>query len=432
MRKFFFLIALLCHALWGSLVWGQQRVMTLEQMFAYADSLNSSIKVSRLGIEEAQVGEEVARNAYLPSIEASVSASYNGDGYIMDRNYTNGFNVDIPSFGNNFKLEVNQVIFAGGAIKSAVRMAEINTEMAQFDASRNRNEVRFLIAGNYIELCKLANQKKVLEDNIILAETVAEVMKSKVENGTALKTDITRIELMIKNLEYSLISIEGARKIVGNELANALGLGMDEEVVPADNLANLPSIEISRAEAFANSPSVKAADAMVMMSQQQVAMAKSERYPKIVLFAGEYMDGPVLIEVPTLNNNFNYWAIGVGIRYNIDNLYKSRKNISKTKLAEARSREQLNVAKEQISLALSASSTDYSNAFLMLDTKMESVALAQESYDLVRYRYEEGLAVVTDLLDASNQLLDAQMQEVNARMNVAYNYFKLKYISGTI
>ena len=51
---------------------------------------------------------------------------------------------------------------------------------------------------------------------------------------------------------------------------------------------------------------------------------------------------------------------------------------------------------------------------------------------LVRFRYEEGLAVITDLLDASNQLLDAQIQEVNAKMNIAYNYYRLQYISGTI
>lgn len=425
-------MALLFQASWGFLAWGQQRVMTLDQMFAYADSLNSSIKVNLLGIEEAKAGEEVARNAFLPSIEASVSASYNGDGYIMDRDFTNGFPVDIPSFGNNFKLEVNQVIFAGGAVRSAVRMSEIGTEMARLDAKRNRNEVRFLIAGDYIELCKLANQKKVLEENIALAGTVAGLMRSRVENGTALKTDVTRIELMIKNLEYALISLEGARKIVGHELANALGLGTEVELIPADDLGHIPAIEVTNTEALENSPAVKAAEAMVRMSDQQVAMAKSERYPKIALFAGEYMDGPVLIEVPTLNNNFNYWAVGVGIRYNIDNLYKSRKTINKSRFAAARSREQYNVAKEQISLALSAAQTDYSNAFLLLDTKTESVTLAQESYELVRYRYEEGLAVVTDLLDASNQLLDARMQEVNARMNIAYNYFKLKYISGTI
>ena len=422
------------HVLGGTLMWGQRCVMSLNEMFVLADSLNSTIKVSNLAVSEAEAGEEVARNAYLPSIEASVSASYNGDGYIMDRNFKNGFGVAIPSFGNNFKLEVNQVIFAGGAIKSAVKMSEIGTELATLDAVRNRNEVRFLIAGDYIELCKLANQKKVLDDNIALAQTVADVMRSRVDNGAALKTDVTRIELLVKNLEYARIQIEGAEKIVRRELANVLGMSPDTEIIPADELdeMSVARLNMVESEVLASSPAVKAADAMVRMSEQQVRMAKSDRYPKIALFAGEYMDGPVLIEVPTLNKNFNYWAVGIGIRYNIDNLYKSHKSINKSRIASSRSREQLNVAKEQISLAFNAADTDYRNAFILLDTKTQSVALAQESYELVRYRYEEGLAVITDLLDASNQLLDAQIQEVNARMNIAYNYYRLQYISGTI
>lgn len=434
MRKFPFLLALVLQVFGGTLAWGQQRVMSLEEMFAFADSLNSVIKVSNLAVSEAKAGEDVARNAYLPSIEASVSASYNGDGYIMDRDFTNGFGVDIPSFGNNFKLEVNQVIFAGGAIRSAVKMSEIGTELATLDAVRNRNEIRFLIAGDYIELCKLANQKKVLDENIGLAKTVADVMRSRVENGAALKTDVTRIELLVKNLEYARIQIEGAEKIVRRELSNALGMSPDVEIIPADEFHETPGSQanMSEAEVLASSPAIKAADAMVRMSEQQVRMAKSDRYPKIALFAGEYMDGPVLIEVPTLNNNFNYWAVGVGIRYNIDNLYKSKKSINKSRIAASKSREQLNVAKEQISLAFNAAETDYQNAFILLDTKIQSVTLAKESYDLVRYRYEEGLAVITDLLDASNQLLDAQIQEVNARMNIAYNYYRLQYISGTI
>lgn len=425
---------LVLQVLGGTLAWGQRRVMSLNEMFVMADSLNSTIKVSDLSVLEAKADEKVARNAYLPSIEASVSASYNGDGYIMDRDFSNGFGVDIPSFGNNFKLEANQVIFAGGAIKSAVKMSEIGTELATLDAVRNRNEVRFLIAGDYIELCKLANQKKVLDDNITLAYAVADVMRSRVDNGAALKTDVTRIELLIKNLEYMRIQIEGAERIVRRELSNALGISPDIEVVPADDLTGVSVMPVNMAEsdALASSPAIKAADAMVRMSELQVRMAKSDRYPKMALFAGEYMDGPVLIEVPTLNNNFNYWAVGIGISYNIDNLYKSRKSINKSRIAASRSREQLNVAKEKISLAFNAAETDYQNAFILLDTKTQSVALAKESYDLVRYRYEEGLAVVTDLLDASNQLLYAQIQEVNAKMNIAYNYYRLQYISGTI
>ena len=81
-------------------------------MFERADSLNTSLQASRMAVESARSDEAVARNAYLPSVDVSLSLSYNGDGYIMDRNFSNGFKAEIPSFGNNFKLEVSQVIFA--------------------------------------------------------------------------------------------------------------------------------------------------------------------------------------------------------------------------------------------------------------------------------------------------------------------------------
>ena len=434
MRKLCFLLTLAVQVSAGGACYAQQLSLSLERMFVMADSMNTSIKAARLGVQEAEAGVKVAKNAMLPSIEASLSASYNGDGYIMDRDFKNGFTAEIPSFGNNFKLEVSQVIYAGGAIKNGVEISEIGTELAVFNAEKNRNEVRFLIAGDYIELCKLANQQRVLQENIKLAQSLGEVMRSRVNNGTALKTDITRIELLVKNLEYSSIQVDGAGRIVSRELANSIGVDVDTKIIPADDFSSIASTvaDITEAEALDNSPAIKAADAMVRMSEKQVAVAKSDRLPHVALFAGEYLNGPVVIEIPAIDKNFNYWAVGVGVSYKIDNLYKSRKVVGKSKLAVAKSREQLNMAREQISLALSAAQTDYYNSFQLLETKMRSVELAKENYNLVRCRYEEGLAVITDLLDASNQLLDAQIQEVNARMNIAYNYYKLKYISGII
>ena len=42
------------------------------------------------------------------------------------------------------------------------------------------------------------------------------------------------------------------------------------------------------------------------------------------------------------------------------------------------------------------------------------------------------LSLLTDMLDASASKLDAEMRLVNARVDVLYYYFQLKYISGVI
>ncbi len=50
----------------------------------------------------------------------------------------------------------------------------------------------------------------------------------------------------------------------------------------------------------------------------------------------------------------------------------------------------------------------------------------------VATRYSEGMALITDMLDAANARLDAGQQLVNARINIIYYYYKLLFISGTI
>lgn len=408
-----------------------QRPMSIQEMFVRADSVNTSIQAARLGLESARAAEAAARNAYLPSIDASLSVSYNGDGIITDRNFSNAFTAEIPSFGNNFKLEASQVIFAGGAISHSVALAETGTRLARFEAEKNRNEVRFLIAGNYIQMCKLGNQLQVLDNSLELTRQLIEKMQARVENGTALQTDVNRLELLMDNLEYTRIQLESAREIVGKELSTALGLG-DEIPVVSDNLPESDADGDWLEDALAHSPAIQITDAMVQMAEHKEKIARAERLPKIALFAGEYLDGPIVIEIPAINKNFNYWAVGIGIRYNLASLYKSPKNIRQARFATEQARVKLQETREKISLAVMAAQTDYRNAFRLLDTKTRSVRLAQENYDQVRYRYEEGLSGIESLLDVSNQLMDAQMQEVNARMNIAYSRYKLEYISGII
>ena len=51
---------------------------------------------------------------------------------------------------------------------------------------------------------------------------------------------------------------------------------------------------------------------------------------------------------------------------------------------------------------------------------------------MINNRYDNGLALVTDMVDAANQRLDAQLRLVNSRINVLLNYYNLKFRSGTL
>ena len=70
--------------------------------------------------------------------------------------------------------------------------------------------------------------------------------------------------------------------------------------------------------------------------------------------------------------------------------------------------------------------------FKELETQQKQVELATQNYDVVQNRYQNQLALLTDMLDASSMKLSADMALVNARISLLYNYYKLKYISNTL
>jgi len=74
----------------------------------------------------------------------------------------------------------------------------------------------------------------------------------------------------------------------------------------------------------------------------------------------------------------------------------------------------------------------YRQAFVELRTREKSVELATANYGVVNERYLNQLALVTDMVDAANMKLEAELEEVNAKVNIAYAYYKMKYIAGEI
>lgn len=87
-----------------------ERVMSLDELYALADTQSKTIKIFETAVEGAGQEISVARNAYLPNVDVSVSASYNGNAWVADRNFSNGQNFTSPHFGNGFSVEASQVV----------------------------------------------------------------------------------------------------------------------------------------------------------------------------------------------------------------------------------------------------------------------------------------------------------------------------------
>lgn len=276
---------------------------------------------------------------------------------------------------------------------------------------------------------------KVFDSHIAQTEKILENMRIRHGQGTALHNDVTRYELQLQNLNYTKTQLQNDRQILNNHLTVALGLSQDIYIqIDSVGIRRLPdkSPGVWEHEVQISSIPVRIAENAVRMNEYKKRICNSERLPKVALFAFNTFTGPVTIEIPALDKNFNYWGVGIGISYNFGSLYTSNKKVKAAELSICRAKEELRIAREQTALAVQAAHIKYIEAYVLLEPKQKSVELAVQNYDVVSYRYGNDLALITDLLDASSQKLDAELQAVNARINILYNYYKLQYISGTL
>lgn len=428
---------MLCSAvLCSQYLCAQSRTMGIEEMFRLADENSKSIQTYRTGKEVADENLKAAKAQRLPDISASLSGSYWGNGKLWNRDFSNATKIDMPHWGNNFALEAQQVVYAGGAISSGIELAELEKQLAEMDWQKNRQDIRFLLVGHYLNLYKLHNQIEVLHKNLELTDQLIANMQARLEEGTALENDITRYELQRETLRLQLAKVEDACKIANHQLVITLHLPEGTVVQPDTTLNDSRIQTMSEANwqelAAQNNLNLQQAETGIKVNRQRVKMERSERLPKISLVAAEHLDGPITIEVPVLDNNFNYWYVGVGVKYNISSLFKNNRKLKAARLNVRKAQETYELAQEQTNHAVQESYVNFLTSFTDLRTQQKSVELADQNYSVTSNRYQNDLALLTDMLDASNMKLSADLGLVNARINVIYNYYKMKYITHTL
>lgn len=412
----------------------ERQTMTARRLFALTDSCNAALKTAAAEAEAAAEGVREAKNDRLPDINASLSASYMGNVAMTDRNFSHAAAFSTPHWGNSFSLEAQQLIYAGGAVSAGIKTAEIEELKAKNARRSATNAQHFLAVAKYLEIMQADNAAVVYQNNIELTERLISDIQAKRAQGMALRNDVTRYELQLENLKLCLRKTLDNRNVLNHQLCNLIGLPTDITIIPDTALLNLCADDEQawQTEAAACSPVLTQASLELNAAKQQLRLSKSERLPKLLAFAADNFSGPYTYDLPPIDNNFNVWCVGLTLSYSISSLFKANKSVRKANALLRAKGEAFNDAALQVNNEINEAHTLFLQSFADLKTMRKNVQLARENYDVANNRYLNDLALITDMIDASNIRLSAELDETNARINIVYAYYRMKYAAGNL
>lgn len=428
-------LALFALALAATSISGQeQRTLTLDEAVRLGIQNSKNLKIEAAKIQEAAAHVLEAENRRLPSLKVSGStlALANADVSLKimppSENGNSTPKANSAFFGN---VAASLPLFSGGRIKYGIESAQYLMEAAKLSAENDRSAIAYNISQAYNNLFKARQAIRVLEENLTASAKRDESFLRLENNGVIARNDRLKANLQTSNIELQLLEARNDYTIAVINMDLLLGLPENTQIeadpdYAAEEIENAPLAYYLDA-AGANRKDLQALDYQQKAAALGIKSARAESLPTVALTGGY-----VAADVPGILTVMNAANIGVSIQYNIDNVWK--KNAS---LMEAQARaQQLSATGEmmndQIKLEVNRDyqNADYARRRIAVFEKAASQA--NENYRVTKNKFDNGLASITELLDADAAQISANVSVLNARADAALANRKLRQTAGIL
>ncbi|WP_345202259.1 TolC family protein [Chryseobacterium ginsengisoli] len=423
-------------ALFPALFFSQElKQMTANEVAELAVQNHQQLKVSAQNIDIAKQNTNVTKLQKLPVITASMSQFYLGDVVVIDKDFSNSTNIPMPHYGSSYGVQATQLIFKGGLVNKSIEMAGLREQLSVLDLEKNKQDVKFLVISNYLDVYKIINQQDVFQNNKKLAQERLKNIQKFYQQGMVTRNEVIRGELAIKNLDQGILTLKNNKKILNYNLSIALGLSIDTEIIPVEELTNKESgigMDYYLNLAHDSNPLMKSAKTNIDVADKNIEIIKTDKMPTVAGFGGYSLQRPITNRNPVLDMYAGGWQTGISLSYNIDNLYKTKERVKLGELQKNQANDAMTLTQQNIDMTVNAAYVKYQESIQQADILNDAKKLAEENYKITEAKYLNQLAVQAEMIDAQNQKLQSELDYSNAEINVLYQYYNLLKSTGTL
>ena len=412
------------------------RVLTLAHAFELAEQNSQQLKVTAKNTELAHQKIEIAKLGQLPGISSSLNYGYLSNSHIWDPSFGKHTKAPIPHNLTQLSVQASEIIFKGGEVSNTIKKASLEEQVAVLSQDKNLEDIKFLVAAKYLDIYRLINQRKVLENNTKLAQERLKNIINLQKQGVVTNNDVLRTQLIISDLELGLRKTDDNINILTQQLNVVLGFGLNEQLFPDTTLLTFPfkneGINQLMTVAYSKNKDLKTAAKEIEIAKTNLKIIKADRYPEISLFTSSNTQRPFTNVVPAIDIYSSVWTAGVGIKYNISSIYQSPRKRKAANIQIEQSLAKETLQKQNVELGVNAAFIKYKEAKDELDTYTNDLRSAEENYRIVEKKYFNQLALLTDIIDAANTKIEAELKVSNAQINIVYAHYQLQKSIGLL
>jgi outer membrane protein TolC len=422
---------------------------SLEEALVFALENNYDIKVAENNIEIARKMVKESLAIGLPQINASISNTnyinvpttllpdFITPAIFAVNEYNFGLTPEVPQgetqffpakFGTEYNANVDisasQLIFSGQYI-IGIRTAGTFLEQSKMKFFKDELEVKNAVSRAYYYVLVTSENYAILEENLESLSKMAYETRETFNLGFIEETDADQLDIMVSNLNTTLINLKNQINIAYAQLKYTLGLKQNDSILLTDDLDELIDDTDYIAVTTRNFNYEDNIDYKIMNKQKEIALSKmqlekSAYLPTLSAFFSAQTNA-MRSEYNFFDSDKPWYPTTVwGVEMNIP-IFSSGSRSSKVQQAKL-DLNNVEVMQEKLinglNIQINTARNNLIDAYLVFQNKTENLKLAKKINRINEEKFREGLASSMDLLQAHNQYLDAEREYINATLDL--------------
>ena len=310
----------------------------------------------------------------------------------------------------------DQAVFVG------LKAAKSTREFYQINAQLTEEQVIERVANAYYQVYVTRQNLTVLDNNLKNTTKVKDIIKGQYDNGLAKKIDLDRTMVRISNINTLRQQTINAVTLQENALKFFMGL-------PVDTRISIPETEFEiTPNALSLAPDTTTRTEYLLLKKNEQLLEYQKKsieanyYPSLSLTGGYNFigQGP---EMPWFKKPSDgvYWSdfasVGLNLRIPIFTGFGTKARVSQADNKLASIKVDLEETKLALDLQYTNARTQIENSIVSINNQKENAKLAQEVLTNTNNNYIQGLASLTDLLEAESELVVAQNNYTTALLD---------------
>lgn len=419
-----------------------QETLTLQEAIKYALEHKAEAQKSKLDVANAQNMIDEVRAGALPQINVNAGITYNPiiqkvalDGALMGQP---GETI-LVEMGQRWQgtptLSLNQQLF-NQSIFTGLKAASTTREFYIINDQLTEEQLIEKVANAYYNVYQSQLQLATIQSNLDNTIKTQKVIDGLYQAGLAKKIDLDRIAVTVNNLKAQKQQLQNALELQENALKFAVGMDIQKDITLPEETFNIDASIISEVGDINNRTEVKVLNKQLELLDLNKKAMQSEYYPTLSLTANYGYMG-FGRQFPVFNNHpsvawSNFASVGLNLAIPIFNGFSTRSKVRQADIEIRKTTFDLEDTKLALSLGNENAKAQVKNSLLTVSTNEENVRMAKEVLDDTQNNYRNGLASLTDLLDAERAYVDAQNNHTTSLLNYKVAEIQLIKANGNL